>query len=55
LISAHSLIPKVSAHVGFNNKALRDNFDKQLLMFKKSKSYSNIIDKYIGVGTVKAF
>ena len=47
-INAHQLMPKVNAHVGFNDKLLRDRFNFYLALFIKSKSDVKVIHKYIG-------
>jgi len=47
LISAYPLIPPVKAHVGFNNKELRNKFNKQLSQYKKLNKDQLVIDRYI--------
>jgi len=47
-IREHALIPSVSAHVGFNSKHLRDEFNQKLLLFTKNGGDRKIIKKYVG-------
>ncbi|MEH6450256.1 MAG: transporter substrate-binding domain-containing protein [Oleispira sp.] len=42
----HELLPRVPAAVAFNNKELRDKFNKGLRMIKEDGSYDAIINRY---------
>ncbi len=41
------LIPTVKAHVGFNNKILRDMFNQHLAIYKRQYKDKAVINKYI--------
>jgi len=45
----HVIFPSVEAHVGFNNKALRDVFNEHLVVFKKTPAYQRIINNYLSL------
>ncbi len=47
-IETFNLIPEVNAHVGFNNRKIRDQFNRHLEQFKAQNKDSMIIEKYIG-------
>jgi ABC-type amino acid transport substrate-binding protein len=47
-ITSFVLIPEVKAYAGFNDKALRDKFNQQLLIFQQAKNDQRIIEYYIG-------
>jgi len=47
-ITEHHLIPSVSAHVGFNNKDLRDRFNQVLSEVVARGEIDEIVVKYIG-------
>lgn len=47
-IKVHSIIPPVNAHVGFNDKALRDKFNQQLELYNAQGHVERIISQYIG-------
>lgn len=49
LVKTHDLIPQVNAYAGFNNKTLRDQFDKTLEKFIQNNKHKDIIEKYIGI------
>lgn len=46
-IQEHSLISEVKAHVGFNNKSLRDRFNVQLKNYLALKKDKSVINRYI--------
>jgi len=52
IFTEHHLIPEVPASVGFYDKKLRDEFNKELKSFYQSKAYYRIIERYIGMGLV---
>ena len=47
-IISSALIPEVKAYAGFNDKVLRDKFNKQLSIFQKAKDDQKIVEYYIG-------
>ncbi len=47
-IASSPLLPEVKAYAGFNDKKLRDAFNKQLSIFKKANKDQTIIESYIG-------
>ncbi len=47
-ITSFALTPEVKAYAGFNDKALRDKFNQQLLIFQQAKNDQRIIEYYIG-------
>lgn len=47
-ITAYDLIPSVSAHVGFNNRELREQFNQVLSQVAARGDIDKIIEKYIG-------
>jgi len=49
----HNLIPQVPASIGFHDKNLRENFNKELSLFYHSKAYFKIIERYIGMGLIE--
>ncbi|MBO9490801.1 transporter substrate-binding domain-containing protein [Endozoicomonas sp. G2_1] len=48
-IDEHTLIPPVTAHVGFNNPALRNNFNRVLAQYLAAGKDKKVIEKYIGI------
>lgn len=44
----HNLINKVSASVGFKDKAMRDAFDQAFIRFNEQGKVKKIVEKYIG-------
>jgi ABC-type amino acid transport substrate-binding protein len=55
LIKRHDLIPQVSAYTGFNNEALRNEFNIHLKQFIKNDRHNKIIEKYIGTISSRIF
>ncbi len=47
-IDQHMLISEVSAHVGFNDEQLRNEFNQQLNQFRADKLDQKVIEHYIG-------
>ncbi|WP_286265150.1 substrate-binding periplasmic protein [Thalassotalea atypica] len=47
-IEEHNLLLAVSAHVGFNDAKLRNDFNKALERYKRAKIPQKVIKKYIG-------
>lgn len=47
-IRSFSLIPPVSAHVGFHDKKLRDEFNVHLAKYLKQQKHLAVIKRYIG-------
>jgi len=48
-IKEHEVFDSVNAHVGFNDKKLRDKFNEHLKAFKQQAAYQNIINSYLGL------
>lgn len=55
LIKRHDLIPQVNAYVGFNNEELRNQFNRKLAQFIKSRRHDKVIEKYIGTISSRIF
>ncbi|MBU2970451.1 transporter substrate-binding domain-containing protein [Pseudoalteromonas sp. C2R02] len=53
IFTEHNLIPQVPASIGFHDKNLRENFNKELSFFYHSKAYFKIIERYIGMGLIE--
>ena len=47
-IAEHDLIPAVSAHVGFNDMNIRDNFNQALKVYIRQGKAQQVIQKYLG-------
>lgn len=47
-IETFELFPQVKAHVGFHDKNLRDQFNKQFELYKAQAKDQLVIEKYIG-------
>lgn len=48
-IDEHTLIPAVTAHVGFNNATLRNDFNRSLAQYLAEAKDKAVIEKYIGI------
>lgn len=46
-VKEHVLFDSVKAHVGFNDKELRDEFNKRLEVYRGSEAYREVIRKYL--------
>jgi len=47
-ITSFALIPEVKAYAGFNDKTLRDKFNKHLSIFQQAENDQRIVEYYIG-------
>lgn len=52
-IEKHELIPQVNAHVGFNDKKLRDDFNLALKGYLAEHKEQKVIESYIGILNAK--
>ena len=48
IVKYHSIFPETKYTVAFNDKKLRDDFNKGLNIIKNNGLYSKIVEKYIG-------
>lgn len=48
IFSEHSLIPTVTASAAFKNEKLRDEFNRELVLFLLDGGYQRVIEKYLG-------
>jgi len=45
-VDVHRIFPTNSYHLGFVDEKLRDQFNKELIAYRKSSSYHQLIEKY---------
>lgn len=48
IFTEHKLIPPVPASSAFHDEKLRDEFNRELLLFMKSQEYKQIFERYLG-------
>lgn len=48
MFSEHTLIPPVTASAAFKNEKLRDDFNRELVLFLLDGGYQRVVEKYLG-------